>query len=82
MVSLDVNISIRVTLEKKAEGYTKVNVYLQHINKTVAVNIPNGVAVGRVFRLRVMLISVSPISCIHPHNQNHQNQKERRYMRE
>lgn len=54
MASLDVNISIRVTLENKAEGYTKVNVYLQHINKTVAVNIPNGVAVGRVFRLRGM----------------------------
>lgn len=51
-VSLDVNVSLQVVLEGKADGYTKVDIYLKHIDKTVAVNVPNNIEVGRTIRLR------------------------------
>lgn len=50
--SLDVNVSTKVVLCGKTDGYTKVDVYFKHIDKTITVNVPNDIAVGRTLRLR------------------------------
>lgn len=51
-ISLDVEISIRVVLKGESNGNTEVEVYLPHLSKTVAVKVPNNIAIGQSLRLR------------------------------
>ena len=50
--SLDIDISIPVTLKGTPEENTTVEVHLSHLNKTIAVEVPNSISVGQTLRLR------------------------------
>ncbi|MBO5953266.1 MAG: zinc-ribbon domain-containing protein [Oscillospiraceae bacterium] len=49
--SLDVNISAQITLIGSKEESTKVEIYLEHLDKTIAIDVPNSVSVGQKIRL-------------------------------
>lgn len=51
-VSLDVNISVQVTLKGKLEESTTVDIYFTHIGKTMEVQVPNSIQIGQSLRLR------------------------------
>ncbi len=49
----DVEIGIFVNLDNNSnQGFTENKVYLEHVHKTVSVNVPNGILVGQKIRLR------------------------------
>ena len=49
--SLDVTVSINVALIGPKDGCTKVEVFFQHLDKTIAVDVPNSVSVGHKIQL-------------------------------
>lgn len=49
--SLDVNISAQITLIGSKDESTKVEIYLEHLDKTIAIDVPNSVSVGQKIRL-------------------------------
>lgn len=51
-VSLDVHISIQVVLKGELNESTLVEVYLTHLDKTIAVKVPNNISLGQSLRLR------------------------------
>lgn len=48
---LDVNLSISVILTGKSEEKTKIDIYLEHLDKTITISVPNNIVVGQKLRL-------------------------------
>jgi len=51
--SVDIEIGISVMLDNNSsQDFTENKVYLEHVHKTISVNVPNGILIGEKIRLR------------------------------